>query len=496
MLREYPIIATLTILFITPVISLFADDYNREKIYKARYGTVVIEGDKIDTSRGSGLKDYTISYNGVGAGIIIDPRGYIITNYHVIDGIRKIQVKTFDGAQYQGQYICHDPVTDIALIKITPNKPLEPIRIGDSSKVREMDLIAVIGHPFGYIYSVNRGDVSGVNREVLVTQSLKYTNLFQVTAAINPGNSGGPLLNTEGEMVGINSALRQGSMLIAFSIPGDFVMEVGAELVNQHTSQYCYHGIRFKKVDLNLIGTSAINIEDYKIVAINSVDSGSPAEEAGIQAGDIIISANDIPAERKLDFQRAFLELQEKNSVKIVFERSGRSYETEIKLRNPRSRNNHITIASSSTSLVRTTNSINQPVANQPTKKNKTEMILADYIWNTFGIRIQPVSQDELNRQNPRLVSSYEFLGAVLITEIKNDCLFYRQGLRTNDYLAGIVTAKDQWNIMVPEDLKYIGEHWSPREMGDVVQMLVVRDQKLHEGNLPVMAAVKTQIVK
>ncbi|MDR1384584.1 MAG: trypsin-like peptidase domain-containing protein [Planctomycetaceae bacterium] len=494
MLREIPIIATLTILFTTPVISLFADDYNREKIFEARYGTVVIEGDKIDTSRGLGLKDYTISYNGVGAGVIIDPRGYIVTNYHVIDGIRKIQVKTFDGTQYQGQYICHDPVTDIALIKIIPNKPLEPIRIGDSSKVREMDLIAVIGHPFGYVYSVNRGDVSGMNREVLVTQSLKYTNLFQVTAAINPGNSGGPLLNTEGEMVGINSALRQGSMLIAFSIPGDFVMEVGAELVNQHTSQYCYHGIRFKKVDLNLIGTSAINTDDYKVVTVHSVDPGSPAEEAGIQSGDILISANDIPVERKLDFQRAFLELREKNSAKVVFERNGNRYETEITLRNPRSRSDNITIASATPGRA---NHINQPVANQPTKKSKAE-ILADYIWNTFGIRIQSVSQNELNHQNPRLVSNstYDFWGAVLITEIKEDCLLYQSGLRVNDYFAGLITAKDQWNIRVPEDLKYIGEHWTPNEMGEVVQMLVVRNQEVLGGELKVIATAKTQMVK
>jgi len=491
MLRKIPIVAILTALLAIPCASIFADDYNCEKIVEAKQGTVVIEGDKVDNSRITGTKDYSISYNGVGAGVIVDSRGYIITNYHVIDGIRKILVKTSDKTQYVGQYISHDPVTDIALIKITPEKPLVPLSIGDSSKIQEFTPIAVIGHPFGYTYTIDAGRITGLERQVKVTNDLEYSNLIQISAAINPGNSGGPLLNTQGELIGINSALRQGSNLIAFTIPGDFVLEVGAELLNQYTSQYCYHGIRFKKININLIGTPAISKEDYKIAVVDSVDSGSPAEEAGIQNGDVLISANDILIERKLDFQRAFLELREKQSVKIVFERNGSRYETEMTLRSPRSRTGNIMVAST-ISPTRASN-MNQPVAkSQSTEKSKTEIVAAEYmeyIWNTFGIRVQRVSQSEFNRKNPALSSPYQFEGAVYITDIKQNSIFYKEGLRQNDYLAALITKNDSWNITAPEDLVFIGKHWSPEEMGNMVKMYVVRNQELLYGDVPVTVA-------
>jgi len=272
----------------------------------------------------------------VAGGVIIDPRGFIVTNGFVIEGLDKILVKTHDGHEYIAINVGYDPNAEIALIKITPSKPLVPIRIGDSSRLRILDRIIVLGHPFGYSYSFSSGEIMGLDRKLSINEnSIKYGNMIQISADINPGNAGGPLLTTGGEMIGLNTAVRREGR-IAFALPSDYVMEVAAGLLDHYTSQSCRHGIHFKEVDVKLIGTPNIHVDDYKILVVASVDPDSPAQEAGLLAGDILRMSNNLPLDRKLDFYRTLVDKNDGDVIPLVFERNGSRLETNLSLKSPK----------------------------------------------------------------------------------------------------------------------------------------------------------------
>ena len=457
-------IAVLTIaVFVFCANGLPAEEFDDDNIDAACSSTVIINGDKVSSNGFAGGMESSISFNGVGAGVIVDPRGYIITNYHVIEDIKTIQVKTYGGHEYRGQLVNYNLATDIALIKITPEESLVPILIGDSSKLRRMMRVVVTGHPFGYPFSTNSGDISGLYRDVQVKDNLRYYNLIQISAGINPGNSGGPLLNTVGEMIGLNSALRQNANQIAFAIPADFVMEVGADLFQQHTSRSCHHGIRFKDVDVNLIGTQNINVEDYKVLAIDSIESGSPAEKARLSPGDILLKANDLNLDRKLDWQRALIDKKEGDVIRLVIDRNGTQYNTDLVLQGPKSR------------IART---FSTPRSENPT---------ADYVWNAFGLRVTPVTQEDFQRRTEGMPSPYAFEGAVEVQEVKPGGIFASLKMQKGDMLAGIITPNDSWNITRDTDLKYLADRWTPEEMGgNDVNVIVVRNKALLEGKLNV----------
>ena len=489
-------IAVLTIaVFVFCANTVLAEDIDIDKIVEANYCTVIINGDKVSANGYGGGKDSSISFNGVGAGVIVDPRGYIITNYHVIEDIKTIQVKTYSGKEYRGQLVSFNLATDIALIKITPLEQLAPISIGDSSKLRQLTRIVVSGHPFGYSYTVNSGEISGLYREVPVKDNLKYYNMIQISAGINPGNSGGPLLNTIGEMIGLNSALRQDANQIAFAIPADFVMEVGADLFQQHTSLYCHHGILFKEVDVNLIGTQHINVDDYKILAIDSIESGSPAETAKLLPGDILLQANDLHLDRKLDLQRALIDKNEGDIIHLVIDRNGTQYNADMVLQSPKSRiaatrglagNANVQPVGKIPSPVNQTMINRQPTPpfNTPRSDNPT----ADYVWNVFGLRVAPISQEEFRRRTTGMPSPYDFEGAVEVREIKPGGIFASLKMQKGDMLAAIITPSDPWNITRVSDLKYLADRWTPEEIGgSKVKVIVVRDKTLLEGNLDVI---------
>ncbi len=157
--------------------------------------------------------------NGMGTGVVIDQRGYIITNHHVIDGVRRIQVTLSDRRTFTAKLIAHDPQTDLAIIKISRPQPMPLISIGTSSDLLAGEPVIAVGNAYGYHHTVTRGIISALNRSVQVTDSQNYYDLIQTDASINPGNSGGPLLNIDGEMIGINVAVRVGTRALALPFP-------------------------------------------------------------------------------------------------------------------------------------------------------------------------------------------------------------------------------------------------------------------------------------
>lgn len=245
-------------------------------------------------------------YTSLGSGFFIDPKGYIITNAHVIDSANEIIVKTSDNIQYNAKIIGIDKMTDIALIKIDSEKPFDYVKIGDSDELKVGDWILAIGNPFGLGGSVTAGIVSAKSRDI---DAGSYDNFIQTDASINQGSSGGPMFNMSGEVVGINTALYSASGIstgIGFATPinlSKFVME---QLKSKGVVERGWLGLKV------LDNTQKISLSDKqtfdKGVVINSVVQKSPSESANIQAGDVIISVDGKDIKNAKSFSRQIAE--------------------------------------------------------------------------------------------------------------------------------------------------------------------------------------------
>jgi len=149
--------------------------------------------------------------NGMGTGIIVDPRGYIVTNYHVVEDVSVIRVRLSDGTTHSARVLTRDQETDLALLKVDLGRPLPTMPLGTSSDLMVGETVIAIGNAYGYEHTVTVGVVSAVKRDVTLNKEISYKQLIQTDASINPGNSGGPLLNINGELVGVNVAIRAGA---------------------------------------------------------------------------------------------------------------------------------------------------------------------------------------------------------------------------------------------------------------------------------------------
>ena len=235
--------------------------------------------------------------NGMGTGVVIDSRGYVLTNYHVVQGVKRIEVTTSNGHKTTAQLLAHDPDTDLAILKVDLPSELPTIRIGSSSDLMLAETVAAVGNAYGYEHTVTVGIISQLGRTVQVNDDQIYRNLIQTDASINPGNSGGPLLNLRGEMIGINVAVRIGAQGIAFAIPVNDALDVAAKMMSRLADSRLQHGI----------STRTIYVEDEPQLFVESVDPASPAAEVGISKGDRILAINNRNASHELDFHCALV---------------------------------------------------------------------------------------------------------------------------------------------------------------------------------------------
>lgn len=213
-----------------------------QAIRRAEPAVVNIEGNK-PASPQSGAADGP-QVNGMGAGVIIDPRGYILTNQHVIQDVSRIEVTLNSGRKYIGKLIARHPETDLAMIKIDSRQDLPVIECGTSSDLMRGEPVIAIGNPFGYHHTVTEGIISALHRDIPVNGVQDYPDLIQTDASINPGNSGGPLLNADGEMIGINAAVRIGAQGIGFAIPVDRALDVAADMISEYRRNTQLSGLR------------------------------------------------------------------------------------------------------------------------------------------------------------------------------------------------------------------------------------------------------------
>ncbi len=247
----------------------------------------------------------------LGSGVIVDAKnGYILTNNHVVEGATDIQVSLQDGRSFSAKLIGTDEGTDVAVVQIDANNLVE-VNLSDSKKLRVGDFVVAVGNPFGLGQTVTSGIVSALGRTNL--QGLGYQNFIQTDASINPGNSGGALIDLRGNLVGINTAIYSpsgGNVGIGFAIPISLAQRMMAQLIQFGQVRRGSIGVEVQDITANL--AKAFNLEKSGGVIITDVEPDSPAEAAGLQAGDIITQLNDNKIKNQHDFdnQEGLFELQ------------------------------------------------------------------------------------------------------------------------------------------------------------------------------------------
>ena len=343
--------------------------------------------------------------NGMGTGLIIDSRGYILTNHHVITGIDRIQVRLSRSADiaikdYAAQIIAVDSPTDLAVIKIEADVPLPVIPLATSSDLMLGETVIAIGNAYGYEDTITKGIISCLQRQVQVTEEQVYQDLIQTDASINPGNSGGPLINIRGEAIGINVAVRVGAQAIGFAIPMDRALEVVNRILRDAVERRLVAGID--------VTTKVESRETY--VSVTGIQAGSLADAAGIKTDDRIVNYGDQPLNWACELYINLLE----NGF-------------------------------SSTSLTVQRGDVDHTLIFGPDTEIAEETLSSNRAWNELGIRVSPVSFRNLPGKN-------KYTGGLKVLQIRNSGPASQQGIRAGDVLLAI----HKWETLSLDNLEYI----------------------------------------
>jgi len=242
-------------------------------------------------------RESTNEVTGSGSGFVFTPDGFILTNSHVVHGASKIDVALMDGRRFQAQLIGDDPDTDLAVIRVTaPN--LVPAQLGDSQWIRVGQLVIAIGNPYGFQYSVTAGVVSALGRTLRAQSGRLMDGVIQTDAALNPGNSGGPLVNSRGEVIGVNTATILPAQGICFATSIDTAKFVAGRLIRDGKISRSYIGVAGQNVPIprRVVRFYQLPVETgVLIVSFETNGDASAAREAGLQAGDLVIDFDGQP---------------------------------------------------------------------------------------------------------------------------------------------------------------------------------------------------------
>jgi Do/DeqQ family serine protease len=235
-----------------------------------------------------------------GSGVIVDPNGYILTNNHVIENAAEITVRLSDGRKFTATLVGRDPKTDLAVLKVDAPAPLPVAELGDSDGLRVGQWAIAIGNPFGLDRTVTVGIVSGTARTRVGVAT--YESFIQTDASINPGNSGGPLLNLDGHVIGVNTAIVASGQGIGFAIPINQAKDVMRQLISKGRVVRGWLGVMIQDVTEDL--APGFGVKEKEGVLVANVMPGGPAEAAGVRIGDVIVEFGDAPIREAPDLQR------------------------------------------------------------------------------------------------------------------------------------------------------------------------------------------------
>jgi S1-C subfamily serine protease len=277
-----------------------------------------------------------------GSGFVLDERGHIVTNAHVVDGATDVRVRFADGREADGTVVASDPSTDIAVVRVdVPADRLEPLELASSDEVRPGQPVVALGNPLGFEGSVTAGIVSGVDRTIQSPDGSAITGAIQTDAALNGGNSGGPLLDAEGRVIGVNAQLR--SPGIGFAIPIDTARSVAERLIEDGEIERGFLGVRVQTVtpaaaeELDLPrGAQIVDVEDGTPAARAGLSAGDDTETVGGQEftrdGDVVVAVDGDEVSSAEDLQAAIASHEPGDRITLTVVREGEEREVEVRL--------------------------------------------------------------------------------------------------------------------------------------------------------------------
>ncbi len=393
---------------------------------------VNIQGQKTvnDLTAGGDRGENSRQVNGMGTGVVIDPRGYILTNHHVVDGVRQINVTFADRRKYVAKVVAFDPRTDLAVIRVRTSQLLPTITVGTSSDLMPAESVVAVGNAFGYEHTVTVGIISALHRDVQVSETQAYDDLIQTDASINPGNSGGPLLNIEGEMIGVNVAVRAGAQGIGFAIPVDAAMQIAARLMSVEENENRWHGLTVR------------TDTDANQVVVEHVAAGSPADQFGFQVGDVVERIGDINTHRSLDIERALVGTGSR-ALPVVVTRDGHEFSLKLAA---------------------------EPIPARHRGATAAAIARSSETWDTLGVELEPEPRSSFTGGK----SMYR--GGLRIVDVRSNSPAEREGLVPGDILVGM----HKWQTASLEDVEYILTRSNLPQLGEVRFYIVRNDETLY----------------
>ena len=263
-----------------------------------------------------------IPQKGAGSGFIVDAEGHILTNEHVVHNAEEILVTLSDGREFIGEVVGSDVTSDMAIVKIDANE-LPVVKLGDSDSLRVGEIVIAIGNPYGLEKTVTMGVVSAKGRNIRAgSEGQEYRNLIQTDTAINPGNSGGPLLNTDGEVIGINTAIIPYAQGIGFAIPVNVAKRNLDDLITLGKVRRSWLGVYIQQVTPEI--AEQFDLEEAEGVLVGDVIEDSPAEEAGLARGDVIIAVNQAAVNTPQELQDTIRALEIGEKAELTVKRDGK----------------------------------------------------------------------------------------------------------------------------------------------------------------------------
>jgi serine protease Do len=381
--------------------------------------------------------------NGMGTGIVIDERGYIVTNHHVVADVELIRATFEDGSDYDARVIGVDKEQDLAVIKVDGTKTFKVAPFGTSSDIYLAERVLAIGNAYGYRHTVTEGIVSALGRDVEVNETQSYRNLIQTDASINPGNSGGPLINMDGDVIGVNVAIRAGAQRIGFAIPIDDARKVVARLISVEQMGLGYHGAILRD----------LKTATQKLLIIENVLSDSPAQRAGLKAGDVVLKAGSLEVCDSVDFERSLLGRKPGDNLDLVVRRNDRDEKLNFAL------------GQSNISLV-------QSQAFRPASAgiNETE---AQRFWQILGLKLAPIAADQ------KLLTGTRYRGGLRVVDVRPDSPAASNGITKGDILVGL----HDWETLSVENVTWIVNKSNEIKLNPI-KFYIVRGQETLFGHL------------
>jgi serine protease Do len=347
--------------------------------------------------------------NGMGTGILVDPRGYIVTNQHVVEDVNVIRIRLADHSSHTALVVARDHDSDLALLKIDTNRPLPIMPLGTSSDIMVGETVVAIGNAYGYEHTVSVGIVSAVKRDVNLNKELSYKDLIQTDASINPGNSGGPLVNVNGELIGVNVAIRAGAQGIGFAIPVDTVIRVVADMMSTRKRSNTWHGL----ICHDEIESTSPQL--VRSVVVNRAEADGPAARAGIKRGDVLLRVGNVPVVTTIDVERGMLEKAAGDPVAMLLRRGNTQKQVSLVLQ----------------------------------AADQAAQTPSDLVWRKLGLRFTPVNADLVNQVNNQLH------GGLVVTGVAADSIAAKAGIRRRDILVGL----HHWETLTLDNVAFVLNH-------------------------------------